>query len=222
MTKFTVYARLDSTTGHVLGLIGLCCMALFFVASYLGVIALSLAAMGPVVFAYLVLFPAELVVGADGFLYRTKIGPRFVSWRDVEDFRGYENGINLRLKSGEQFAIPVTQRNRADDREVIVKQRAIEAMSVAFGAYENLPRAPADHVARIAAGEAREGNFRVAPILDEHLWQVVESVGVDPAARTNAAAMLAKDAEALPRLRVLAEECVEPELRAALAKASRE
>jgi hypothetical protein len=171
--------------------------------------------------------PCQVHVGADGLLIATRLAPTFIPWSEVEAIEYYERGVVVRRKEGE-IRIPTAQPGRfANDYDRALQQGLFTRASQALAAYRSGEQP--DAAARVARrgrphGEwirdlfDREGSFRVAPVLDDQLWRVVESPTAEATARAGAAAVLARTADesGRSRLRIAADACTAPRLRIVL------
>lgn len=204
--------------------LGLLPMVAMFVFGAPGLVALS-ALTWSVASALLV--PCQVHVGADGLLIATRLAPSFIPWSDVETVGYYDRGVVVRRHDGE-IKIPTAQPGRfANDYDRTLQQGLLARVRQALAAYRlgEQPGAAA-RVARRGRPHGewirdlfdREGSFRVAPVLDDQLWSVVESATAEATARAGAAAVLARTADesGRSRLRIAADACTAPRLRIVL------
>lgn len=173
------------------------------------------------------LVPCQVHVGADGLLIATRLAPTFIPWSEVEAVEYYDRGVVVRRREGE-MKIPTAQPGRfANDYDRVLQQGLFTRATQALAAYRRGEQP--DAAARIARRGRphdewirdlfdREGSFRVAPVLDDQLWSVVESPTAEATARAGAAAVLARTADesGRSRLRIAAEACTAPRLRIVL------
>jgi hypothetical protein len=174
--------------------------------------------------------PCIIHVGADGLLVGTRIGPRFVPWSEVVSLESASRGVVVRCKA-EAIAIPTSLTVAANPRDEVAKQALLDRAHAALAAHRRgeepdvaalLARRGRPHAEWVRALFHREVGFRTAPVLDDQLWSVVESATADATARAGAAAVLARAGGAAERerLRVAADGCAAPRLRAVLEKAA--
>jgi hypothetical protein len=172
------------------------------------------------------LLPCMVHVGTDGLLIATRLAPRFVPWSEVVTVEPDGLGIRVR-RAHDDIRVPLTQRRRGNDYDLAAQGALLTRALESLAAYRSgeqpdvatrVARAGRPHAEWVRALFDREGTFRTAPILDEHLWSVVESPVADITARAGAAAVLARGAgeDERSRLRVAAEACTAPRLRVLL------
>lgn len=165
-------------------------------------------------------------VGADGLLVATRVAPRFIPWSDVASVQDDGLGIAVHL-ANETVRIPLSNRRRENDYDRVLQEALLTRAQQALMAYRRggepdaaarVARAGRSHDEWVRALFDREGTFRTAPLLDEQLWNVVESPHADVTARAGAATVLARDAgeSERARLRVAADACTAPRLRVLL------
>ena len=173
----------------------------------------------------------EVLVGADGVLIRTRFGRRFVPWSDVASLHLRRHGVAVQTRSAGRLELHMGWPIGGGDLQQAAApkafmERATEALKAyRRGAHPSVEamlargkRTHADWIHDLRDLRGREGDFRNAPLLDDHLWGVVESASADASARAGAAVVLARsaDAGARTRLRIAAEACTAPGLRVVL------
>lgn len=229
--QFYALARRGSPSFWAFMGVILVALGMAVVAALTAIPAIGFAAILPVLAGSAYLMPARIAVGADGLLYRMRLGSRFFPWSEVESLSPTGRGVAVVLKSGERCEIPTAGRAEMREYELLAQASLLARAAEARDAFHRgvVPDAGA-RVARlgrtkekwVAALRDREGSFRDAPLRTDDLWKVLESPAASATARAGAAAVIATEAteEDRARLRIAADVCAEPRLRVVLDKAA--
>ena len=174
-------------------------------------------------------WPARVVVGADGILWRWYGARRFVPWKDVlspgPSAAGY-NDVIVEMRSGSPLRLPQGAAASRIDQDTL--RARVDALYRAHAKHGNdvvidwLVRNARPLASwREALGRLR-GNegYREMGMSDESLWRIVEDAGAPEDARAGAAIALRDARDAAPRLRVAAQAVASPHLRVALEAAA--
>lgn len=161
---------------------------------------------------------SRISVGLDGIHVSGSARERFIPFREID--RARVNGQTIELVRGEHIVLRLQLHGADAIRRAPLAARINAAIEVAV-AQRNEPAvvfvssASSEAVGRAAGGAS---TYREAPPPREKLWQVLESPAVDAAGRKAAATALARDGDGAERarLRVAAEQCAEPSVRARL------
>ena len=173
-------------------------------------------------FLFVLIRKRTIRVATDGLLVHglRGWGARFIPWEDVVSADYAPDGVAVERTGG-------TLTLRADE---FTRGALLDRIESALAAYQDgdEPEALATRLARRGrdraawlGGLSPEGDFRCAPLDDDHLWHVVENAAAPPTSRAAAALVLTRSGgeEARSRLRIVAEACAMPRLRVVLDKA---
>jgi hypothetical protein len=180
--------------------------------------------------------PTRLEVGADGLFIRWLFWKRFIPHADVHSCVEYDEGwgrsrykgLMLVLESGETVRLPISQSRWDNGKVAMIHERIREAAGVwreggATADTSVLAKAKdhtiLDWVRHLRAlGAGTLATHRVAAVVPETLWRIVEDPSMRAKERAAAAVALSGslDEEAKGRLRVAAQATAEPKLRVAL------
>ncbi|MBX3191866.1 MAG: hypothetical protein KF819_33050 [Labilithrix sp.] len=181
-------------------------------------------------------WPARVVVGADGFAITWLFRRRFVAASAIARAFTYEEsfgrsrvfGVTVRLRDGEEIRIPIST-SRWDRERTTALLARIEAVAGAgpsgsAGALAMLERRPDDEDAAAWVGRLRRigaganATTRVAPVAPDALWRIVDDRAVDASVRAAAAVALGPtlDREGRSRLASAARATADERLRVAL------
>ena len=199
----------------------------------LGLTAMIFAPLAAFVVTILLLFwPAHVVVGADGILWRWYGARRFIPWKEVvaqegtDRIAGGYHDIVIQRRDGSAMRLPQAATASSIDQASL--RARVDALFHAHAEHGNdavidrLVRSSRSLVSwRAALGRVR-GNegYREMGIPDETLWRIVEDASAPEDARVGAAVALRHAEDAAPRLRVAAGAVVSPQLRVALEAAA--
>lgn len=161
---------------------------------------------------------SRIAVGVDGVLVRGTSRTRFFAYRDLEAAR--VDGGNLELvRKGEVVLRIQLHGEDATQRDLVLGRirEAIDKVKEGRGAVaaQMVSASSPEQLVRVAGGRA---DYRAAALTREQLWALVEGPEIEATARRAAAEALARtsDDDDRARLRVAAEHCASPEVRAAL------
>jgi hypothetical protein len=169
---------------------------------------------------------AEIEVGADGILAKSPPPRRYVHYGSIERASSgdalHPDQIELSLRGGESLVLPCPK-----NRAAATVQQIEKAMAACAGAespseppfLRRGDRAFAGWIAELRGlGLGARMAHRVAPVLPDRLWRIVESPAARPALRAAAAVALGPrlDARDRDRLRAAAAATTAPRLRVAL------
>ncbi|MBX3229057.1 MAG: hypothetical protein KIT84_01865 [Labilithrix sp.] len=159
---------------------------------------------------------SRIDVGFDGIFISGSARRRFVSFADVDGVRASQLG--LELLRGERVVLRLQLHGEDATRRDALADRIRAAIAAAEAqrrepAVDFLRSASTEEVGRAAGGSS---TYRESAPTRDKLWDLLESPAVDAAGRKAAASALAKDGttEELTRLRVAAEHCADPSVRA--------
>ena len=172
----------------------------------------------------LLLGASRIKVGHDG-VYVTGSGPaQFHAWTSIDAVRA--EGVDIVLSHGARAVLRLQLHGPDAARRDALVARFEAARTAAARARVDAPHVHAAHAASAATtGSATfvasvhdAGNYRMAAVNREQLWEIVEGAAAEGAARVLAAEALAAqlDENERARLRVAAEHCAEPRVRVAL------
>ncbi len=183
-------------------------------------LALSLAALVPLVIAAWIALVPRVTVGRDGVRVRGQLGTRFVPMPSIVDVSSSPRGVEIALAGGEMYVIPVGAR-----KDMIVARIRQAIGDAAEGPLVKLARdgrTAADWLMWVRGLADGKETFREAAVTREELLRVVEAPRAPVEERAVAAAALAPhvDAAQRARFRALAEACASPRLRVALTAAA--
>ena len=159
---------------------------------------------------------SRISVGLDGIFVSGSARKRFVPFSEIDD--AMPNGSSIELKRGSTTVLRLQLHGEDAARRDALAERIRAAIAVA-AALRNTPdvdfvrSAKQDAIERAAGGAS---SYREAAPTREKLWELLESPAIDANGRKAAATALSRqsnDSEKV-RLRVAAEHCAEPSVRA--------
>jgi len=161
---------------------------------------------------------SRISVGLDGIHVSGSARERFISYREIDGAR--VNGQTISLYRGERIVLRLQLHGEDAIRRAPLAARINAAIAVAEAqrdepAVSFVASASSDALSRAADGAS---SYREAAPTREKLWQALESPAVDAAGRKAAATALARDGDSAERtrLRVAADQCAEPSVRAVI------
>jgi hypothetical protein len=159
---------------------------------------------------------SRVSVGLDGVFVAGTSRARFFAYRDLDGVRASGCNIELLRKDEVVLRLQLHGEDAAKQRAILGRvEAAIARGSEASAEGHIVATASERDLARLAHGA---GDYRAPALTREQLWRVVEGAEHDARGRTAAARALASsgDGAERARLRVAAEHCAEPDVRAEL------
>ncbi|HSO35507.1 MAG TPA: hypothetical protein VLT33_23420 [Labilithrix sp.] len=159
---------------------------------------------------------SRVSIGLDGVLVRGSSRTRFYGFRDVD--RARVRGGDLELLRGERVVVRLQLHGKDAARRDALLTRLEAAIARARAERDEPAVSFVSGATRADMTRAAEGggDYRQPAVSREQLWSVLEGPAIDTAARRAAAEALAgsRDPAERARLRVAAEHCAEPAVRA--------
>jgi hypothetical protein len=164
---------------------------------------------------------SRIAVGLDGVLVSGAGRKRFIPWSSIDDVR--VEGIAIVVAKGRRVLVRLQPHGDDAERKDALAARFREAFLAAERAKGEAGHVQATHAAqdeRLADSLRGATDYRSAAVTREQLWNVVEGPAAEPRTREVAAEALTHglDAEERVRLRVAADKCADPTVKASLVR----